>query len=260
MSAELRQVANGCAYRVKSFGAYDVNGYRFHITRHEQNRPNRRTTNTGVFTPGDDGIEYYGRIEEIYELTFHGSKTLKPVIFKCHWFDPQAVRRTSNLGLVEIQQSLVYAGDDVYIVAQQAMQVYYLSYPCQPDDCHKGWDVVYKVSPHDKLPIPNNDDYNIDPNTYIREFFQEDGLEGRFEIDLTEGIGMDVDNERVVHEDNGDDVDNLLDIELLEQFRLGNDSDDDNEPPSEYGVDCNDTCDSDYETYDPANPDPDEYF
>ena len=154
----------------------------------------------------------------------------------------------------------MYAGDDVYIVAQQAMQVYYLSYPCQPDDCHKGWDVVYKVSSHDKLPIPNNDDYNIDPNTYIREFFQEDGLEGRFEIDLTEGIGMDVDNERVVHEDNGDDVDNLLDIELLEQFRLGNDSDDDNEPPSEYGVDCNDTCDSDYETYDPANPVPDEYF
>ena len=91
MNAELRQVANGCAYRVKSFGAYDVNGYRFHTTSHEQSRPNRRTTNSGVFTPGDDGFEYYGRIEEIYELTFHGSETLKPVIFKCHWFDPQAV-------------------------------------------------------------------------------------------------------------------------------------------------------------------------
>ena len=103
MSAEVRQVANGCVYRVKSFGGYDVNGYRFQTTRHEQGRPNRRTTNTGVFVPGDDGLEYYGRIEEIYELTFHGSKPLKPVILKCHWFDPQAVRRTPNLGLVEIQ-------------------------------------------------------------------------------------------------------------------------------------------------------------
>ena len=43
-----------------------------------------------------------------------------------------------------------------------------------------GWDVVYKVSPHGKVPIPNNEDYNIDPNTYDGEFFQEDGLEGHF--------------------------------------------------------------------------------
>ena len=70
---------------------------------------------------------------------------------------------------------------------------------------------------------------------------------------------MDVDSERV-HEDDGDDVDNVRDIELLERFHLGNESDDDNEPPLEYGVDCNDTRDSDDETCDPANPDPDEYF
>ena len=126
MSVELRQVADGCAYRVKSFTGYDVNGYRFHTTSHEQSRPNRRTTNTGVFTLGLDGVEYYGRIEEIYELIFHGCKPLNPVIFKCHWFDPSVVRRTPNLRLVEIRQSSVLPGDDVYIVAQQATQVYYL--------------------------------------------------------------------------------------------------------------------------------------
>ena len=143
-----------------------------------------------MFTPGDDGLEYYGRIEEIYELTFHGSKPLKPVIFKCHWFDPHAVRRTPNLGLVEVQQASVYPGDDVYIVAQQATQVYYLSYPCQTDNRLKGWDVVYKVSPHGKLPVPNNEDYNIDPNTYAGEFFQEDGLDGTFQIDLTRHVSF----------------------------------------------------------------------
>ena len=52
---------------------------------------------------------------------------------------------------------------------------------------------MYKVSPHGKLPIPNNQAYNIDPNTYDREFFQEDGLEGSFVIDLIEAIGMEVD-------------------------------------------------------------------
>ena len=77
MSVELRQVADGCAYRVKSFTGYDVNGYRFHTTSHEQSRPNQRTTNTGVFTQGLDGVKYYERIEEIYELTFYGCKPLQ---------------------------------------------------------------------------------------------------------------------------------------------------------------------------------------
>ena len=81
------------------------------------------------------------------------------------------MRQTPNHGLVEIRQSSILPGDYVYIVAQQAMQVYYLSYPCQTIDRLKGWDVVYKVSPHGKLPVPNNQDYNIDPNTYDREFF-----------------------------------------------------------------------------------------
>ena len=73
MSAELRQVADGFSYRVKLFNVYDVNRYRFHTMRYDQSRPNRRTTNTNVFTPGQDGFEYYGRVEEIYELKFHGS-------------------------------------------------------------------------------------------------------------------------------------------------------------------------------------------
>ena len=103
MSAELSQVAGGCAFRVMSFTGYDVNGYRFHTTRHEQSRPNRRTTNTGVFTPTLDRLDYYGRVEEIYELTFHSHKPLNPVLFKCHWFDPKKIRRAPNLGLVEIR-------------------------------------------------------------------------------------------------------------------------------------------------------------
>jgi hypothetical protein len=104
MSAELRQVANGFAYRVKKYSGYDVNGYRFRTTNYDQSRPNQKTTCSGVFTPGLDEVDYFGRIEEIYEFIFHSSKPLTPVIFKCHWFDPQVTRRThSNLGIVEIR-------------------------------------------------------------------------------------------------------------------------------------------------------------
>jgi hypothetical protein len=80
---------------------------------------------------------------------------------------------------------------------------------------------VYKVSPHGKLPVPNDEDYNLDPETYDREFFQEDGLEGRFEKDLTEAIRMEVDIEMVVDEED-DEVQIQNDLEILE----GNDIND----------------------------------
>jgi hypothetical protein len=37
----------------------------------------------------------------------------------------------SNLGLVKIRQDFTLPGDGVSIVAQQATQVYYLSYVCR---------------------------------------------------------------------------------------------------------------------------------
>ena len=94
---------------------------------------------------------------------------------------------------------------------------------------------------------------------YDEEFFHEDGLEGSFEIDLTEAQGMEVDNESGADEDAGDEVQNVKDLELLQRLHLSNDGDDDI-PPSEHGDDYIDMCDSDDETYDPANPNDDDYF
>jgi hypothetical protein len=117
---------------------------------------------------------------------------------------------------------------------------------------------VHKVSPHGKLPIPNDEDYNLNPNTYDREFFQEEGLQGRFEIDLTEAIGIEVDNERVDEEDLGDEVQNVKDLQMLERLHLGNDNEG-NIPPLDSVVNL-DNVDSDDETYDPANPNHEDYF
>jgi hypothetical protein len=131
--------------------------------------------------------------------------------------------------------------------------VYYLPYACKTKEHLKGWNVVYKVSPHGKLPVPNDEDYNLNPDTYDRESFQEDGLEGQFEIDLTEAIRMEVDIEMVVDEED-DEVQNENDLEILES----NDINDELAPLD--GVDY-EMVDSDDETYDPANPDPYEgYF
>ena len=155
-----------------------------------------------------------------------------------------------SIGLVEIRQDSKLAGGDIYIVALQATQVYYLSYPFQTG----GWDIVHKVSPHGKLPIPNDADYNLDPNANEREFFQEDGLEGSFEIDLTDLMGMEVDNEKV-DDDARDEVENVRDLEFL---RLGRDNEEDIPPSDTAGA--VDMADSDDEDYDPANLDLDDYF
>ena len=54
-------------------------------------------------------------------------------------------------------------------------------------------------------------------------------------------------------------VRNAKDLELLERLQLGNDNEDEI-PPLEHGLELLDLRDSDDETYDPANPDEDDYF
>ena len=68
---------------------------------------------------------------------------------------------------------------DVYITAQQATQVFYLSWACQSDPNLSGWDVVYEVPPRVRPPPPNEEDYepHINQDTYDEgEFFQETRL------------------------------------------------------------------------------------
>ena len=51
----------------------------------------------------------------------------------------------------------------------------------------------------------------------------------------------------------------MKDLKLLQRLHLGNDSDD-NISPSEHGHDYIDICDIVDDTYDPSNPDHDDYF
>ena len=259
MDEELKQVVKGFPYRVKSFTVYDVNGYRFHTRSHELSRPNRKTTNTGVRTPGTDDRDYYDIVKEIYELNFELRGGHKPVVFKCHWFDPNVTRRAPEIGQVEIRQDSLYQGDDVYIVAQQATQVYYLPWACQKDPTLEGWYLAQLVSPHGKVPVPNDEDYNFDPNTYTGEFYQPEGLDGTFDIDMFSLMGMEVDNdidEDDGDEDDGEEVQNAKDLALLERLRFGVAIDDNDGDEAE----MLDNIDSDDDTYDPAAADPEDYF
>ncbi len=167
MDAELRQVANGFDYKVRSFDKYDINGYRFRTYGKELSMADRKSTNCCVSAIGEGGTEYYGRVEAIYELLFYGENPPNVVVFKCYWFQPKETRRThEHIGLVEINQSTHLDVPDVYITAQQATQVFYLPWACQTNPNLKGWDVVYEVPPRARLSPPKEEDYepHINPD------------------------------------------------------------------------------------------------
>ena len=249
MNDELRCVAQGFDPNVKQYEKYDVNGYRFHTEDHQNHRPNAKTVNTGVFTLGADNVEYYGRLLNVYELSFKkGSQLLTLVVFRCHWFDPNqhvGQRTTPSIGLVEVRPSTTYLGAGVFVVAHQTKQVYYLPYPCQGEDL-QGWEVVFKVSPHGKLPIPSEDDYNnINPITYEGTFYQEQ--EDFRDFDLLTGGLEELENDA---QNRGEAVVDIKNIDMLSKLHL-DDDDDDEPPPFEGQPYYSRDSDSDYESDDP---------
>ena len=233
MDAELRQVANGFDYKVRSFDKYDINGYRFRTYGKELSMADRKSTNCCVSAIGEGGTEYYGRVEAIYELLFYGENPPNVVVFKCYWFQPKETRRThEHIGLVEINQSTHLDVPDVYIMAQQATQVFYLPWACQTNPNLKGWDVVYEVPPRARLSPPKEEDYepHINPDTYEGEFFQETRLsKKRFKNRYTSPQNIEVDSdsesditpEEEQEEPEQEEVTAADDLSMLDWLRQG---------------------------------------
>ena len=68
-------------------------------------------------------------------------------------------------------------------MASQVTQVYYLEYPCNSRPDLQEWSVVYRVSPLGYIP-PSETDNHSEGSSHDVLFYQEDGLEGEFVIDL----------------------------------------------------------------------------
>jgi hypothetical protein len=73
--------------KVRSYGRYDINGFRFRSTAFKALRPLATTTNSGVVTRAIDAegheTNYYGIITKILEFSFAKNKELKIVFFDC---------------------------------------------------------------------------------------------------------------------------------------------------------------------------------
>ena len=105
---------------------------------------------------------------------------------------------------------------------------------------------MFKVSPHGKLPDPNDDDYyNINPMTYEGVFYQEqhDDVDPNNDDDDLGDVDVDPNDDDA--RNDGETIVNVKDIVMLEKLH---DDDDEDEPPPPSDNDVDDMRDSDDET------------
>jgi hypothetical protein len=152
----LRQLSLG-QVKALEYSHYDINGYHFHIPKLKASHSLASTTNSGLITSGEDAtdhiIDYCGIPPNTVEYMFSGAKELKVVFSQCDWFDPINGTRVDEFGVLEVKHESHYSESNI-LLAHQAQQVYYLSYP---HPSFKNWWVVYNVRP--KMHTHRYDEY-----------------------------------------------------------------------------------------------------
>jgi hypothetical protein len=170
---DLRQLSPA-QVKALEYSHYNINRYRFHTIKLEANHPLAATTNSGVVTSGEDAtshvINYYDILQNIIEYTFDGAKELKIMFFQCDWFDPINDTRVDDFGMVEVKHESRYSWSYL-LLARQAQEVYYLSYP---HPSLKNWWIVYKVNP--KMHTHRYDEY-------VEEHEDDDIYQEEVEVD-----------------------------------------------------------------------------
>ncbi|KAK9058612.1 hypothetical protein SSX86_023454 [Deinandra increscens subsp. villosa] len=172
----LRGLAQGPLTYVKSHKGYFVNGYRFHTRTAYDGRV---TQNSGVCVKGatynENENDYYGLLDEILELEYHSTVgRCVVVLFRCTWFDPvRGVRVDPKTNMVDVKPTAIGCVDDPFILASQAQQVYYTSYPSKEKEL-KGWLAVVKTTPRGVYELAEDvieveDDGNAEKDHFYQE-------------------------------------------------------------------------------------------
>ena len=120
VSDELLYLATSPASYYSIYGGYDVNGFRFHTLPRDESM---RTQNSGVMCKGDDRYirkEYYGMIEETWELTYSGLNLI--YLSKCHWYDVDRRNvgyKVDKYGITSVDATRCLRTDALFLLAYQ---------------------------------------------------------------------------------------------------------------------------------------------
>lgn len=127
------------------YSGYVINGFRFHTISHESGHV---TQNSGLLNIAENGVRYYGRLTDIFELSYNDYKV---VFFNCDWYDVyhKVGIQTDEFGFTLVNKSRkIHTGDelqdDPFVFSSQVQQVFYVQ-----DPKAELWNVVVEVRPRD---------------------------------------------------------------------------------------------------------------
>ncbi|OMO51248.1 hypothetical protein CCACVL1_29911 [Corchorus capsularis] len=154
--------------RVKRFTGCIVNGIRFHTRDRDSFL---KSQNSGVLVEGNhetEDIDFFGILTNIYQLDY--IKDCHAVVFKCNGFDidPRKKRTHRDGHLLSINVNKCWYGNDPFVLAFQARQVFYL-----PDTkLGKDWRVVQKFNHRHVFDVPEVEEM-LEESELDNEIYQE---------------------------------------------------------------------------------------
>jgi len=93
---------------------------------------NKTTANYGVSVreSSEYAQTYYGKLQQIIQIAYHGAVGLKVTLFWCDWYDTTfgVGTRIYKPGVVEVCASRVYEKYDPFVLTTQVDQVCFLPY------------------------------------------------------------------------------------------------------------------------------------
>ncbi|KAH0660953.1 hypothetical protein KY289_029701 [Solanum tuberosum] len=181
----MKDLAEGPLHKVQPFNGYVVNGYKFHT---EEYGSNKSTMNSGICIKGSshsaNEIDYYGILTEILQLEYHALPFKRIVLFKCSWFDPtpkHGTRVHPQYNLVDVNRRRTFNKYEPFIMAVQASQVYFETYP-SVKRTQNDWLAVCQIKARSIVDVPNIVEK---PHTLNDLTFQKDNSQ-MHEIDICE--------------------------------------------------------------------------
>ena len=131
---------------------------------------------------GDAESDFYGLLEEVIELEYPSSSHGCPktvVLFKCLWFDPseRGTKVHPEYRFVEVNHKRKYQKYDPFILAQQAVQVYYVPYPGSNRE-RANWWYVCKTMPRGRIDkrwtsIAYQSDDIVTPDAFVQSTVED---------------------------------------------------------------------------------------
>lgn len=178
VSDEVQILAKGPLLFAKKYNSYAINGYNFHTKAYDEGRSVQSSgvaivAETSCYIGNNESPmirkkTYYGIITEIIELDYFRKGNI--VLFKCDWVDNRVEDKwvkVDKFGIVNVNFKHLFntgekLADEPFILASQAIQVYYVMDPLEKD-----WFSVRQSRPRNCYDLAKDENEHLENNSEL---------------------------------------------------------------------------------------------